>query len=69
MDEFKNDQSTQPNSASLATLMTIERITVPCGHQFHKNCLMQWLAHGPISHCPICRAPVARLAQLVVAIF
>ena len=29
-----------------------------CGHSFHDNCVLQWIANGPVytpPNCPICR--------------
>jgi len=26
----------------------------PCGHQFHRNCIVDWFEHG--NFCPVCRA-------------
>ena len=34
-----------------------DSVALPCGHAFHKRCLVSWLQVN--SSCPCCRAPVA----------
>ncbi|XP_057368221.1 E3 ubiquitin-protein ligase RNF103-like isoform X2 [Daphnia carinata] len=61
-----NDNQTPPNmkwipSADCAICLDKYRTTVdvcglPCGHQFHHNCIMVWLQRDN-HHCPICRWP------------
>jgi len=29
--------------------------TTPCNHQFHRECLCQWLHFGSRTNCPVCR--------------
>lgn len=31
-------------------------IKLPCGHEFHEECVMQWLDHR--TTCPICKVTV-----------
>lgn len=33
-----------------------KKIELPCGHSFHKKCLMNWLKNN--KSCPLCRTPV-----------
>lgn len=33
-----------------------ETMTPPCGHTFHRNCLLRWMEEDRI--CPVCRAPL-----------
>lgn len=35
---------------------TVNLCGLPCGHQFHHNCIMAWLQHHS-HHCPLCRWP------------
>ncbi len=35
---------------------TVDVCGLPCGHQFHHNCIMVWLQRDN-HHCPICRWP------------
>ncbi|XP_032788903.2 E3 ubiquitin-protein ligase RNF103 isoform X2 [Daphnia magna] len=61
-----NDNQPPPNmkwisSADCAICLDRYRFTVdvcglPCGHQFHHNCIMVWLQRDN-HHCPICRWP------------
>jgi hypothetical protein len=37
--------------------------TTPCGHQFHEECLQEWLSRGSYT-CPVCRGPVDGEAYL-----
>lgn len=33
-------------------------VEIPCGHQFHRNCMCRWLYGGPSLSCPLCKTPV-----------
>jgi len=35
----------------------ISQVRLNCGHQYHKDCLTQWVSAGGES-CPLCRAPL-----------
>ena len=34
---------------------------LPCKHQFHRWCLIEWLTRGDTSRCPLCRATIVRI--------
>lgn len=36
---------------------TSNRITLECGHDFHRNCVVEWLAETP-RRCPTCRQEI-----------
>lgn len=44
---------------------TVDVCGLPCGHQFHHNCIMVWLQRDN-HHCPICRWPAYQNKYLSV---
>ena len=34
------------------------KVTLECGHKFHRRCLLAWCRRQPPGHCPMCRAEV-----------
>lgn len=44
-----------------------ESTTLPCGHNFHRNCSKEWISVSP--SCPVCRQRVDSRGRLVQALF
>jgi hypothetical protein len=44
---------------------TVDVCGLPCGHQFHHNCIMVWLQRDN-HHCPICRWPAYQNKYLCI---
>ncbi len=48
-------------SICLAPLEPSERLRLACGHEFHKDCISQWISRQ--AGCPLCRQTVAAESQ------
>ena len=35
-------------------------VQTPCQHLFHQECLVHWIKTSKTTHCPICRAKIAK---------
>jgi hypothetical protein len=49
----KTDEEIKECSICLTNIETSDKITTPCNHIFHNECLTKWLKIAHI--CPICR--------------
>jgi hypothetical protein len=47
--------------------ITKKQVILLCGHEFHAICIGPWLTQQ--NRCPLCRAPVKRVANAVVSAF
>lgn len=56
-----NDNAGAAASTSATTTSSVKRrLTLPCGHSFHEECVLSWFSTPGNSNatCPVCRQPV-----------
>ena len=58
--EQEQEQEQEPPECSICQdLIDNDNITIPCGHSFHINCLLEWCRrHNMATTCPLCREPI-----------
>ena len=39
-------------------------LTLPCKHEYHKQCILKWLKNNEVPSCPTCKAPALLVPKL-----
>jgi hypothetical protein len=52
----------ESNECSICLEKIINKLTLPCGHQFHSDCILDWFEKE--LSCPICRIKLRFIKSL-----